>query len=323
MRMTAFFLTLILISLSVGQIQSADAQDFRRMNNAEIERFADHTFWRTHKLDRFYFNSNKTFIQQLNDSWEGVSDGTMLKGTWSIKNDNICWIYDEETDAKFNTGTNEFCYSIMTNSPADNFMTTHMETFRLFDANDTTSWNPAFEWNRYAYDNYILDPEYVPMIQEGLKQMGQYRRNGSIPFGTIKREELTDPWMQEYYDETVNRIFFIADQSMFFNDQGLFFFINERGINEANGDVDAMISTGAKGRWQMKDNIHCWFLSENRSSCEFVMPEGKGLIRPYNGFFGVFYTGFTRVHGEMATGHIDPADTSAPALFNRLMTQAP
>jgi hypothetical protein len=153
--------------------------------------------------------------------------------------------------------------------------------------------------------------------------MAEYRRNGNIPFGTIKREELTDPWMQSYYDETVNRIFFIANQSMFFNDKGLFFFINENGISKSDGDIEKMKSNGTLGRWQMKDNIHCWFLSENRSSCEFVMPEGKGLIRPYEGIFGIFYTGFTRVHGEMATGHIDPSDTSAPELFNSLMDVAP
>lgn len=317
------FLVLTFIIFTTCHEASASGEKYRRINGNEIQRFADHTFWKTYKFDRFYFNSDNSFIQQLNDSWEGIPDGTMLTGSWSIENDNICWAYDEETANKFKTPTAPFCYTVMTNSPADNFMVTHGETFRLYDATDTQNWNPAFEWNQYAYDNYILDPEYVPMIQEGFKQMAQYRRNGSIPFGTIKREELTDPWIQKYYDETVNRIFFIAEQSMFFNDKGLYFFIMDEGINSAGGDIEKMISNGTLGRWQMKDNIHCWFLSENRSSCEFVMPEGKGLIRPYDGFFGVFYTGFTRVHGEMATGHIDPSETSAPALFKTLLDRQP
>jgi hypothetical protein len=181
----------------------------------------------------------------------------------------------------------------------------------------------AFEWNRYAYDNYIFDPEYVEMVKEGMKTMGQHRRKGFMDGGTTIRAELEDPYMQRYYDETVNRIFFIANQSMYFNDKGLYFFITEENITNSFGDIDKMKSNGTFGRWQMKDNIHCWYLSENRSSCEFIMPEGKGLIRPYEGFFGLFYTGFTRVHGEMATGHLDPADTSAPNLFKRLENELP
>lgn len=325
--MMRIFILLFLVCFTLTSMpsyaQSNGQQQYRRIKAGEIERFADHTFWKTYKLDRMYFNSNKSFIQQLNDGWNGIPSGTMLTGTWSITNDNICWTYDAQSAAKFNTPDTPFCYTVMTNSPADNFMTTHMETFRLYNAGDTTSWTPAFEWNRYAYDNYILDPDYVPIVQNGLKTMEDYRRNGSMPQGTIDRSALTDPWIQKYYDETVNRIFFIADQSMFFNDKGLFFFINEQGIQSAKGNVDQMIASGSKGHWQMKDNIHCWFISGNRGSCEFIMPEGKGLIRPYSGFFGVFHTGFTRVHGEMATGHIDPADTAAPALFMRLLTEAP
>lgn len=317
----------ILFFASVITPTSSNAQQtverYRRIYADELARFADHTFWKTYKFDRMYFSSNGTFIQQLNDDWDGIEAGSMFTGTWDIVDDNICWTYDAKTDEKYKTSTNPYCYTVMTNSPADNFMTTHMESFRLYPAEGGIGAGLAFDWNRYAYDNYVFDPEYLPMVKEGYKTMGEYRRNGSIPGGTIIREELTDPWMQKYYDETVNRIFFIAHQSMYFNDKGFYFYIDEDGINNANGDVEKMLADGTRGRWQMKDNIHCWYLSENRSSCEFVMPEGKGLIRPYEGFFGIFYTGFTRVHGEMATGHLDPSETSAPALFNRLKDEQP
>ena len=319
--------TMIALVVLLGTTGQSFAQtgtnNYRRIGDAEINRFMDHTFWKVHKLDRMYFNGDGTFIQQLNDDWENVENGSMYTGTWETKDGNLCWSYDSETAAKYGTSTQPYCYKVMTNSPADNYMTTHMESFRLYPAENEGLGTLAFEWNRYAYDNYILDPEYVGMIKDGMKQMASYRRNGSIPFGTIKKEDITDPWMQNYYDETINRIFFIADQSMYFNDKGLYFFINERGINRSNGDIEKMKSNGSMGRWQIKDNIHCWFLNENRSSCEFVMPEGKGLIRPYEGIFGVFYTGFTRVHGEMATGHIDAIDTSAPDLFNSLADVAP
>ena len=312
-----------IIFLSAVNPSFAQNNSFRRISDAEINRFMDHTFWKIHKLDRIYFNSDGTFIQQLNDDWDGVENGSMYTGTWEAKNSELCWTYDAQTAEKYATTTNPFCYTVLTNSPADSYMTTHMESFRLYSTEPGQLGTIAFEWNRYAYDNYVLDPEYIETVQNGLKQMATYRRAGNIPSSTIRKEKLTDPWMQNYYDETVNRIFFIADQSMFFNDKGLYFFINENGINKSNGDIENMLSNGSKGRWQMKDNIHCWFLSGNRSSCEFIMPKGKGLIRPYDGIFGVFYTGFTRVHGEMATGHIDPNDTSAPELFNSLLNVAP
>lgn len=319
-----YFYVCLFVILSVWANDSfaqRNNDNLRRMNTEEIKRFADHTFWRTHKIDRFYFNGDGTFIQQLNDDWDGIENGTMFTGTWKAENEQLCWTYDEKTALVHKIPQEEFCYTVLTNSPADNFMTTHMETFRLYAAGEENA-RVAFRWNRYAYDNYIFDPEYVEMVKEGMKTMNEHRRKGFMEGGSTLREDLT-PWMQKYYDETINRIFFIAHQSMYFNDKGLYFFITEDGITNAYGDLDKMKANGTFGRWQMKDNIHCWYLSENRSSCEFVMPEGKGLIRPYEGFFGVFYTGFTRVHGEMATGHLDPEETSAPNLFKGLQNELP
>ena len=69
----------------------------------------------------------------------------------------------------------------------------------------------------------------------------------------------------------------------------------------------------------MKDNIHCWYLSENRSSCEYVLPKGEGLVRPYDGFMGVHFNAFTRVYSEGDVGHMDPDDSNAPELFRYLI----
>lgn len=327
MRLAGAFLAMLIGVTSISSAAEAQNNTLRRIYDNELKIFADNeTYWKAHSLDRMYFSPDGTFIQQLNDGWNDIPVGTMFTGTWEVANDQICWTYDQKTADVYQTSPDPYCYEVLTNSPADNFLTTHMETFRLFPANAPESQaarTVAFEWNRYAYDNYILAPDYVDDVKTGLETMASYRRNGRIPDGTILREELADDWMKAYYDETVNRIFFIAEQLMFFNDKGLYFYTDEQKIRDANGDIDKMIATGTKGRWQMKDNIHCWFLSEGRSSCEFVVPEGQGLIRPYDGFFGIFYNGFTRVHGEMATGHISPDETSAPELFNRLMDVAP
>lgn len=315
-----FILTLTTFSFT------ASAQDtLRRIFDDEIKLFANHTFWKIFTSDRMYFAPDGTFIQQLNDGWNNIAPGTIFTGKWEAKDGNLCWTYDAKTADIYQTSTDPYCYEVLTNSPSDSYMTTHVETFRLYPViNDPNAIRTvAFEWNQYAYDNYILDPEFVTTIQENLRTMATYRRNGHIPGGTINRSELANDWMKAYYDTTINRIFFVADQMMFFNEHGFYFFTDEGRIAAANGNIDQMIATGTRGRWQMKDNIHCWFLSENRSSCEYVVPEGQGLTRPYEGFFGVFYDGFTRVHGEMAVGHLDPNETSAPELFNRLLTVRP
>lgn len=319
-------MVLVLTFILLAPQAFAQGMSFRRLYNDELALLTDnHTFWKVHKLDRMYFAPDGTFIQQLNDGWNNIEPGTMFTGTWKIENDQICWNYDAKTADVYQTSSDPYCYQVMTNSPADNFMVTHMETFRLYPVieNSQAQRIPAFEWDRYAYDNYVLEPEFVPTIQQALQTMASYRRAGYIPGGTIIRDELTSERMQQYYDIAINKVFFIAQEQMFFNDKGLYFFTDEGKIAEANGNVDEMIATGIMGRWQMKDNIHCWYLSENRSSCEYVVPEGRGLIRPYEGFLGFHHSSFSRVHGEMAVGHLAPGETSAPALFNRLLTVTP
>lgn len=318
----ALLLTFTLICYS----GPASAQDtLRRIYDDEVRLFADHTFWKIFSSDRMYFAPDNTFVQQLNDGWNNITPGTVFTGTWEVADGHLCWTYDQKTADIYQTSSDPYCYEVLTNSPADNYMTTHVETFRLFPVTDDPSVirSIAFEWNQYAYGNYILEPEFVDTIQENLAQMAEYRRMGHIPGGTIKREEMANEWMQAYYDTAINHIFFVADQMMFFNDKGFYFFTDEERIRQANGNMDQLLATGTRGRWLIKDNIHCWFLSENRSSCEYVVPEGRGLTRPYEGFFGVFYDGFTRVHGEMAVGHLAPDETSAPQLFRHLLTVRP
>jgi len=318
----ATFLALMLLFASGG----ASAQDgMRRIYDSEIQLFANHTFWKIFSNDRMYFAPDNSFIQQLNDGRNNVVPGTILTGTWNVAGGHLCWTYDRETADLHQTSSDPYCYEVLTDSPADNYMTTHVESFHLFPVTNDPDVirTPSFAWNQYAYDNYILEPEFVMTIRENLIQMGKYRQALDIPDGTIQREELTDEWMKAYYDTAINHIFFVADQMMFFNDKGLYFFISEGDISRANGDVDQMIKAGRRGRWLIKDNIHCWFLIDGGSSCEYVVPEGRGLTRPYEGFFGVFYDGFTRVHGEMAVGHLAPDETSAPELFKKLLNEEP
>lgn len=320
----AMFCLLLTVIFVHGATTQAAAQNpqpsFRQMNENELKRFADNnTYWKRHTLDHFYFNSDGTFIQQLNDRWNGIPEGTMFTGTWNINGGNMCWTYSQETRDVYKTSIDPYCYAVLTDSPASSFMTTHAEIFRLYPLeNGIISQDPAFEWQAWVYGNYILDPEYAPKIKDALDVMSSYRRNGKIDNGTINRADLNAD-MQAYYDLVADRIFYVTTDRMLFRKDGMFFYISGDDINEAKGDVDKMIAAGSKGYWTMKDNIHCWYLSENRSSCEYVLPKGKGLVRSYDGFMGVHYNAFTRVYTEGDVGHMDPDDSNAPELFNKLI----
>ena len=312
------FATIIMVE---NMSHASELPTFTKLKQDKLQRVTDNnTFWKKYNLDRIYFAPDKSFTQQLNNPEGSSTPGTILRGTWAIKDDLVCWTYaNSEQENNLNVSNTDFCYSVYSDAPNDTFMTTHAEEFILYQTiNGVEERSPSFKWNRWAYDNYVIDPSYVSMAQKGLDTMKEYRYTKTIPGGTIDRSKLNDR-MKSYYDEVIGKIFFIGDNLMYFHKNGGYFSTSETRIENADRDISFLTAPVRFGQWSMKDNIHCYGRSESSSvNCEFVFPFKKGLVREYDGTLGMHRNGFTRVHGEMAVGHILPSESSFPELFKRV-----
>lgn len=309
----------VFFSFSPVWAQEEDIPHFRQLTTQQMKRFVDNnTFFKQFNIDRVYFGPDGELIQQLNSGWNEVPVGTIYKGTWTLNERILCWRYDAETMQKHNIADTDFCYGVYTSAPDETFMTLHTEEFILFRVeNGVQTQEVAFEWNRWAYDNYILEPEFVPEILEAMPVMRGYRNSYGIPDGTINRENLNER-MKKYYDEVIGQIFFIDEHLMYMHENGEYYYITESMIEELGENSEQLTHPERFGKWQMKDNIHCYTRTAIRGQCEFVAPEGRGLIRDYEGILGFHNNGFSRVHGEMAVGHMHPEDSSYPELFERV-----
>ncbi|GEM_PF-3464563 len=303
-------------------LQDALAQQSanRKIGAAEIAKMTDNnTFWELGKLNRIYFKPDNSLVQQINDGWNGLPAGTIFKGTWTIKNDTLCWAYSADTASQFKVSSSEVCFDVYTEEPAKTFMTTHVENTSLKPVGSGPNGPTIFRLNQWHHDDYVIDPAYAPQVVEALETMKAYRfrYGGAIPGGTIKREEMT-PAMQDYYDMMVDHIFFVVGDYMFFDDTGHYYWVQAPDILAAKGNVDEMLKKVQIGRWLVKDNIHCWFINSNIRSCEYILPRGKGLTRDYEGILGFHHSSFSRVHGEGAVGHMLGEDSESPELFEKL-----
>ena len=315
-----FFLSfMFVVSLFLTPSIAHAQKQMRKLPASGIAKVTDgNTFWRRYTLDRVHFKHDKTFIQQINDGWKNLPAGTTFTGTWKISDDSLCWKYDTKTAQQNTLPSAAICFDVYTTNPKKGFMTSHEDKLFFKPSGSGESGPNIFTFDQWHFDNYIFDAEYVEPLKAGLQQSKIYRKEhrGDIPDGTIKREEML-PYMQEYYDEMINRIFFIVGDYMFFDDKGNYYWIWSKDIIEADGNISKMVAKVRRGTWKIKDNIHCW-RHNSGSSCEYVFPKGKGLMRDYDGIFGVHHSYFTRVHGEGAVGHMDTEDSESPELYELL-----
>ncbi|PCH99084.1 MAG: hypothetical protein COB76_06480 [Alphaproteobacteria bacterium] len=306
---------IVVMAMASGQAFAKNGE-FKKMNDAQLKRITSNkTFWKKNAFDRFYFESGGEFIQQLNSGWNNVPLGTMFTGRWDIKNSAVCWTYDNETSALYKTPSTPFCYAVFSDASSDTFMTLHSEKIKLYSVkNGQQSSSASFNWDRWASNNYILDPEFVPVLLSELKNIKEYRRQRNISDGTINRAELNDT-MKNYYDEAIGKIFYVAGDHMYFGKGGQFFYTTDSKIKKAH-DLSSLLGDDNFGTWSIKGNQHCFFRKgRSKPTCEFVAPKGKGLVRDYSGTLGFHNNGFSRIRGEMGVKHITPENSSSPELY--------
>lgn len=314
------FLAYFAISIGVADAQSNNTEESRKLSARDIAKVTDgNTIWKRGTFDRLYFQHDKKLVQQINDGWNNLPAGTIFTGKWNIKNNNLCWTYDQETQSKHKLPGKEICFDIYTTDPEEGFMTHHNEKLFFKPAGSGPNGPNIFSFSQWVYNNHVIDPEYIQGILKAMQTAASYRseHGGAMPGGTIKREEMNAN-MQNYYDAMINKIFFIVRDYMFFDDNGRYYWISANSITEANGDVKEMMKKVRVGRWNIKGNIKCWYLHARASSCEYVLPEGKGLTREFDGILGIHHSTFTRIHGEGGAGHMDPEDSESPELYEYL-----
>jgi len=304
--------------------QSVAQSEARKIGADELKKLTDidRTFWDYKHLDRLYFSTNGTMLHQINEPWKNIPPGTILNAKWSIEGDTFCWQYDADDAQRQQVSANKICFDVYSNEKPDIFMTNNHPNIRMKPVGSGPKGSTIFTFHDWNVDSYILDPDFVPGALEAMQLMEDYRYmfGGHIPNGTINRSEM-NPVMQDYYDMMINNIFFINRDYMFFVDTGDYYWIQGEQIDAANGDIEKMIASAAKGSWSIKDNIHCWRVNDKMRSCEYVFPRGKGLYnREFEPFLGLHYSGMTRLHKDSVEhiGHIPPEKSETPELFKKL-----
>ena len=281
----------------------------------------ERTFWGYKNIDRFHFKTDGELRHQINGSHEHIPQGSILIARYAVRDNSLCWQYTPESVQQFSLQNNTQCYDLFTREDFKEFMIGNHPSIRLKQVGATAEAKTILNFYSWHRDDYIYDPKYVKYIDIGMDRMEEYRKKylGVIPGGTINRENLSD-FMKEYYDIAIGKVFAIDRDYMYFLPNGDFYWITGDRIDSANEDLEEMIRLTSRGKWLIKDNIHCWRVGKG-VSCEFVFPRGKGLNdRKFDSFLGTFHTGMTRIHDDSVehVRHIDPSETEKPELFMRL-----
>jgi hypothetical protein len=280
----------------------------------------ERTFWDHKHLDRYFFKPNGELQHQVNEPRLQIPLGTVMTATHYISNNSLCWKYSDEDTQKYQLSQRAQCFDLFAKGSPSDFMKDHAPKVNLKKVGATATDPRIMRFRYWNTGSYIFDAKFIPALKKGLETIKTYRKqhNGIIPNGTIERDDMR-AFMKQYYDDVIGKVFAIDRSYVYFHKGGDYYWIDGKRIDEANGDINKMVSAATKGTWSIRDNIHCWSVSNrDASSCEFVFPPARGLRdRKFTHFLGVNQNYFSRIHDDPVEQlrHIAPEDTELPALF--------
>ena len=211
-----------------------------------------------------------------------------------------------------------FCHVITTPIDDRKFLKTHRETLNLYQNSGLDDRTLSFVWNRWVEGNYILDPEFIPLIKTSIQSMSDDLKKRSIEGGVTDINQLApDARARLFLERAIDRVFDVGTDKMYFGKDGVFYYIDDRTIEAHSGDILSLRDKGHFGTWEAKGDYVCWYL-DMAEGCEYIFPSGKGLIRDYDGVMGMHNSGFTRIYGELGVDFLSPEQTKAPELFSSL-----
>lgn len=131
---------------------------------------SDRTFFSNGKLDRIYFDPNGEFKQQLENKFDAMTAGDLLRGTWELNDHNyeLCMNYQQPK-------LNMICFDMIENSNAHGYS--------VFDK----SGKRHFIWKNYRNGNWLLSQSGMTMIKNAIKRVG------------VKNSATIDEKMNDYY----------------------------------------------------------------------------------------------------------------------------